>query len=209
MEWEWANVFVMAHDEKYTERMHKNQKGFDIFFVTVAIMLLIGLGFAGWFVYQKNRKNETKKTPTSQTADDSTAADSIEADGDAATTYDAEVVSHIAHFDRATASLKDALVAIYYGDAKQRCDVENEGLSPGAQTTVYMTVNTVVRDAFASVTFCGAAEPSLLANISTGWRNIGSLTANPNCDLVDQFKVSKELMPTCIADGEAMAVTYP
>lgn len=191
--------------------MKHNQHGFHALIISVVIVVLAGLGFAGWYVYHKNHDTKTtKNTKTQQhngtASNDETSSD----DSNEPVAYDAEQVSHIAQFDRASASLKDALISIYYGGAKERCDIENEGVAPAAQQTVYMTVHTMVRDVFASVQFCGAEEPSLLANTSTGWQNIGSLTPEPSCDVVDQFRISKELVSQCSSDeGTSRAVTYP
>lgn len=191
--------------------MKLNQQGTHILAIGSIIVVLMGLGLTGWYVYKKQHAAPAPKAPQSQsaTSDDETTDESSEA-AQQPTTYDAAKVAQIANFDTASSSLKLALTTTYWEDSKQSCDVANQGLSTAQQNKYVMTIKKMVRDEFAIVAFCGRDDPVILGNRDTVWQELSTLSTIPSCDVVNQFGISREIVSSCYDEsGEQVAVTNP
>jgi uncharacterized protein (UPF0333 family) len=191
--------------------MLKN-KGFSTIEGLLILVIVLILGGVGWYVWHS--KNETDKT-LSQANNVSknepvTKKQSITSP-QTSKSYGPSITSKIVNFNTASDSLKAALVNNYYSDAKKVCDEENSSVSQDAQINYVITVQKMVRDDFAKVQFCGSGGSSIMAHVSEEWKKIGSLAMAPGCKLVDQYKISKEITPTCNVDGQTTTrdVTYP
>jgi cytoskeletal protein RodZ len=187
-------------------------KGFSTIEGLLILVIVLILGGVGWYVWHSTNDanktlNEADKTSNSQALPKQQSTTSTKT----AKSYNPSVVSKIANFDNASDSLKEALVNVYYNDAKKVCDEENAQVSPDARLDYVITVQKMVRDDFAKVQFCGSGGSSIMAKTGGEWKNIGSLAMAPGCNLVDQYKISKEITATCYIDGQSTIrnVTYP
>jgi predicted negative regulator of RcsB-dependent stress response len=173
--------------------MKTNQKGFGHLAIIAVILVLCGLGFAGWYVYHKNQSDDKKVSTTVATKTTPSTSKTT------TSTFDSAITGKIENFTTASSSLQTALVNSFYPDAKKTCDEENASVDSSAQISWVMSVQQMVRDDFAKV-----------AKVDGTWKNVGSLSMAPACSLVDQYKISKEITPTCYIDNtsESRSVTY-
>ncbi len=117
---------------------------------------------------------------------------------------------YIHGYATAPASLQKTLTTQYFDQAKSDCIAEDESLPSNMQLSQVMAVHKIV-GSFALVQFCGSGGDSILDNVNGSWQDIGSLADAPTCSLVDQYKISKQIVPQCFntATGALNDVTYP
>lgn len=185
--------------------------------VILGVVIVAGL-IAGLFFWQYRTNQNLKKELSAsqaevaklQSASSDKETSTASADSTStAKTYDPAIVAKIDGFDKASDSLKEALVNDFYPTAKKDCDAENANVSADAQISSVMVVRTMVRDEFAAVQFCGSGATSILVKTNSAWKVVGSLGMAPSCSLVDQYKISKDITATCSDDaGNAKEVTY-
>lgn len=187
--------------------------------VLVILGVVIGVGLIAGMFFWQYRANQNLKKELSASQDEvaklqaaGNSEESSNSSDDTTTapkTYDPAVVAKIDGFDKASESLKEALVNDFYPTAKKDCDAENANLAADAQISSVMLVRTMVRDEFAAVQFCGSGATSILVKTNNTWKVVGSLGMAPSCSLVDQYKISKDITATCSDDaGNAKEVTY-
>ncbi len=168
----------------------KNQKGFS-HLLLIAIVVILAVGGAGWYVWQKDDSKSTTSTQNDLTFSG------------------ADKSKYILDFDKASASLKTALLNTFFDDAKTNCIKSNESVSADARLGWVMGVSKMVRDEFAGVQFCGSGATSIFAKVNNEWKAVGSLAETPVCSLVDQYRISKEITAMCRLDKvTTRAVTY-
>ena len=123
--------------------------------------------------------------------------------------YDPAKVAMIANFNRASSSLKDALMGKMFDDAKLICE-QAKSIAPQLNTSWYLNVKKMVRDDFAGVQFCGLGSDSILAHSGSEWKVLGSVAGDPECNVIDEYKVSREIISECYLDATHLRdVTYP
>ena len=118
---------------------------------------------------------------------------------------------YIYNYASASTSLQTTLVNQYYEQAKKDCISQNELLSGDDQFSDVLYVSKVVRDTFATVQFCGSDAEAIFAHIDNNWKLIDRSADFPACSLVDQYKISKDIIDKCYQDqsDELADVTNP
>lgn len=182
------------------------QNGFGAVEAIIILVVIAVIGLGGWYVWSKNNSQDSNdSTNTSQSEE--TYNDEVEQP--ATVTYDAAKVTKIKDFELASDSLKADLVGKFYDQAKKPCDAENAYYPAEQQHKYYLVVKTMVRDEFAAVGFCPSGGTSILAKVNGEWQTVGNLADTPGCDVIDQYKISKEITETCMVSAtESREVTY-
>jgi hypothetical protein len=103
---------------------------------------------------------------------------------------------YIYGYSAAPVSLQQSLTNQYYTQAKSDCSTENESVSKDAQLSDVLYIHKVAGN-FALVQFCGSGGDSILDNINGSWKIIGNTADYPPCSLVDQYKISKQIVAQC------------
>ena len=117
---------------------------------------------------------------------------------------------HIYGYAAAPASLQQTLIDQYYDQAKSNCIASNESVSQNVQSDQVLHIDKLAGN-FALVQFCGSGGDTIFDYIAGSWKIIGSTADYPDCSLVDQYKISKQIVSQCYQgpQGALVSVTYP
>jgi hypothetical protein len=107
---------------------------------------------------------------------------------------------YVSGYATAPASLQQTLVNQYYNQAKANCISANESVSQNVQANNVMTVAKVA-GSNALIQFCGSGGDAIFNNTSGSWKIIGTDADAPDCSLVSQYKISKQIVPQCYEDA--------
>jgi hypothetical protein len=184
--------------------MKYNQRGFgavEMLIMLVVISLIVG---TGWYTWQKNTDSRDHAETQETTKDAKTRVPD---------TYSGSKATDIENYNLASDSLKTALVDVFYDPAKKDCDYQNDRLPASEKFKYVISVEKMVRDDFATIGLCASGATRLLAHVDNEWKQIAALDMAPTCTKVDQYKISKEVVPICVlkddGSGNTRAVTYP
>lgn len=117
---------------------------------------------------------------------------------------------YIYGYATAPVSLQQALVNQYYDQARVNCIAANESVSQNVQSDQVLYIDKITGN-FALVKFCGSGGDTIFDYMAGKWTIIGNEADYPDCSLVNQYKISKQIVPQCYTDstGTLTNVTYP
>jgi hypothetical protein len=183
---------MQANDMKNAVKLFKKRRTRVILGTVISVLIVIGVVCSYAIYHNSDQKAKTVVTGKSEYS------------------FSGKKSQYIDGYASAPVSLQQSLINQYYDQAKNSCITANETVSQNVQSDKILRIETISGN-FALVQFCGSGGDSIFDHINGSWKIIGNEADYPGCSLVNQYKITKKIVPQCYDDssGKLVNVTYP